>query len=221
MEPNNDNLNGSAMDLTFEQSDALKELANIGCGNAVTALSKMLNKKIQMSLTSLVLNPIWKIMELIENKEFEVFGIFTSVNDNPNLALLQVYTKESILKIINVLFKQEDKKIADISDLRDLDDFTLSVISEIGNILAGHYISSIAEIMHTKLIPDVPAMAFDNINAIMDPIIAKYSELVNYIVLINTNIKIEELNLDGKMFFIPDVDTLKSLYESLDIEYKL
>ncbi len=220
MEEDNDNLNVNLMDLTFEQSDALKELANIGCGNAVTALSKMLNRKIQMSLTSLVLNPIWKIMELIEGKEFEVFGIFSSVNDNPNLALLQIYTKESILNIINALFEEEDKRIEDISDLRDLDDFTISIISEIGNILAGHYISSIAEIMHTKLMPDVPAMAFDNINAIMDPIIAKYSELVNFIVLINTNIKIEELSLDGKMFFIPDVDTLKSLYESLEIDYK-
>ena len=36
-------------DLNSEQIDVLKEIGNIGAGNAITALSKMVSKKIDMS----------------------------------------------------------------------------------------------------------------------------------------------------------------------------
>jgi len=45
-------------DLTPVQLDALREIGNIGAGNSATALSQVLNKKIDMNVPRVSLVPV-------------------------------------------------------------------------------------------------------------------------------------------------------------------
>ncbi len=204
--------------LTFEQIDYLKELGNIGSGNAAVALSKLLNKRIEMSLTSFEIIPFWKLPERFGGRGMRIFGIYSVVNGIDHLSILQIFTIESIVNLINILNEEEEEKITEINNLEELDEFSLSIISETGNILAGNYTSSLADLMSTKLIPDVPDVALDSVGAIMDGILASCSESIDIALLIRTKLVIEELNLEGTLCLFPSVNALNKLFEILNIE---
>lgn len=213
-----------AIKLSAEQIDSLMELGNIGSGNAVTALSDLLNVTIEMSLTYVSIIPFWKITDLLENLEMEVFGICSDVIGDANLSIFQYFSKESVINMVNNLSqkvrKEATKDATKIKEIGDIDEFSLSIISEIGNILAGHYTSALADLMSTTLIPEVPEVALDTLGTIINSLVAKFSKTLNHLILINTKVRLEELSLSGNFCFIPDVKTLERIFKAINVDYK-
>ncbi|MHA1145868.1 MAG: chemotaxis protein CheC [Candidatus Helarchaeota archaeon] len=213
---NRDNLT-----LTPEQLDTLMELGNIGTGNAVTALSKLLNKKIEMSLTDVSIIPFWKILEEFEGPETQVFGIYSDINGFANLSILQFFTKKSTIEMMNNLLHKDRIISEKVTSLKDLDEFSISTITEIGNILAAHFANSLASLMKTVLIPEVPVVALDMIATILNSLVAKYSFISDYLIITKTNMSIEEFHLEGSICFIPDLKTLETLFKAINVESNL
>jgi len=204
--------------LTPYQIDSLMELGNIGSGHAITALSQLMDKRIDMSLTSVDMIPFWKLPEKFGGEETEVFGILSSVQGEQNLSILQIFPKESTIRMINSISGAKKINSRDIKILSDLDDFSLSTITEVGNILAGHYTNALADLMEIKLVPNVPDVAFDVLGAIMGSVIAQTSETVDLMIIINTKMDIEDLNLNGIFCFLPAVETLNKLFKAINLE---
>ena len=203
--------------LTPYQLDSLKELGNIGSGNAITALSQLLNTRVEVSLTSLELIPFWKLPDEFGGREINVFGILSDIEGTQNLSILQIFTKESIINVINYL-SGEKIDINEIIKLSDLDEVILSTISEVGNILAGHYANGLADLMEIALVPSVPNLSFDSLGAIMDSVIARSAKIVDLMIMINTKMNIQDLHINGILVFLPAVETLNSLFKALNIE---
>ncbi len=211
-------LKEKSIDLNFEQIDSLMELGNIGSGNAITALSQLLERRIEMSLTKVSIIPFWKIMDLLEDPQTMVFGIYSDIKGHANLSIFQFFTKKSVINMINKLSDQNQNNPININEIEDLDEFSLSIISEIGNILIGHYTSALANLMSTKLIPEVPNIALDTLETITNCLAAKYSQRIDHFVIIKTTLKIEELELTGTFCFIPDVDTLERIFKAIEVD---
>ncbi|MFX1343613.1 MAG: chemotaxis protein CheC [Promethearchaeota archaeon] len=208
-------------ELTPEQLETLKELGNIGSGHAITALSKLLNNEIKVFLTSAEIIPFWKVPELFDNPNLEVFGIYSEIPYNSDISIIQIFSKESIVNLINLLNTNNKIFVDKIITIKDLDHFSISVITEIGNILTGHYTSALADILSIKLIPNVPIVALDTLNAMLSGIIARYSQLSDYIMLINTKLTLPKINLNCIICFIPSLMILKNLFEILNIKYNM
>lgn len=214
----NDSVN---IKLTMDQLDMLKELGNIGSGNAITALSELLSSKIEVSLTSADILSFWKVPELFDNPFVEMVGIYSDFALNSDLAIIQIFTKESVLNLINLLSDQKKISIEDLKTIDELDDLSSSIINEIGNILSGHYANALADLLSVKLIPNVPRVAIDTLNAILESIIAKYAQISDYMVLINTKLTVSNIKLEGTICLIPSLSILKSLFEILNLKYDL
>ncbi len=207
--------------LTQDQLDMLKELGNIGSGHAITALSKLVSNKIEVSLTSADIIPFWKVPELFDDPSIDMVGIYSNIPFNSDLAIIQIFTKESIISLINILADDDRIAVEDLKNIDDLDDFSCSIINEIGNILSGHYANAIADLLSIKLIPNVPKIAIDTINAILDGIIAKYAQISDYMILINTKLKVSDINIEGTICLIPSISILKSIFKILNLKYDL
>ena len=61
------------------QYDVLKEIGNIGAGNATTALSKMLSIKMDMSVPNVALLPFQDISSVIGSEDQTVVGILLGI----------------------------------------------------------------------------------------------------------------------------------------------
>lgn len=205
--------------LTPEQLDMLKELGNIGSGHAITALSELINDRVDVSLTAVNIIPFWKIPDLFENPNTEAFGIYSEIIGKPDLSIIQIFTKVSVINLINILNDEDHIEIEDVRSIQELDDFTRSIISEIGNILAGNYASALANLLSIKLVPEVPKLALDNLNAMLDTIIAKYSINSDYTIIVKTKIQVKEIELNGTLCLVPSMKILKELFKILNIKY--
>ena len=207
--------------LTPEQLDTLKELGNIGSGHAITALSKLLNRDIDVSLTTAEIIPFWNVSEVFDTPNVEVFGIYSEIPFESDLSIMQLFTKESIINLINLLNINDKISNDKIRNIKDLDEFSISIIKEIGNILTGHYTSALADLLSIKLIPSVPTIALDTLNAMLNGIIGKHSQLSDYVVLIRTKMTLSEININGIICFIPCMDILKNIFKTLNLKYNM
>ena len=216
---NNDYKKSEEFQLTPEQIDMLKEMGNIGSGHAITALSKLLNYDIDVSLTSAEIIPFWRIVDMFEDPNDELFGIYSEIHLNSDLSIIQLFTKESIINLINFLNEDFKLSIDKFRSIKDLDELSLSIITEIGNILSGHYANALADLLSIKLITNVPTVALDSLNAMLEGIIAKYSQISDYMVLIKTNLVIKDIKLNCIISFIPSLNLLKNLFNILNIKY--
>ncbi|MFX0003324.1 MAG: chemotaxis protein CheC [Candidatus Hodarchaeota archaeon] len=211
----------SVISLTEAQLDMLKEMGNIGSGHAITALSELLNKTVEVSLTSADIHSFWKVSEVFNNHNIEVLVIYSEIQVNSDLSIIQIFPKETLINLINILNDSEKKNIDLINTINDLDDFSHSIVTEIGNILSGHYASALADLLSIKLIPNVPKVAIDNLDAILNSIIAKYSHTIDYLLLINTKLMVSDMRINGTICLIPSIKILKNLFEIMNIKYDL
>jgi len=218
---NNEYKKSEEFQLTIEQIDMLKEMGNIGSGHAITALSNLLNYEIDVSLTTAEIIPFWRIVDLFEDPNIELFGIYSEIHLKSDLSIIQLFTKESIINLINFLNVDFKLSIENLRTVKDLDELSLSIITEIGNILSGHYANALADLLSIKLVPNVPTVALDSLNAMLNEIVAKYSQISDYMVLIKTNLVIKDIKLNCVMCFIPSLEILKNLFKILNIKYDI
>jgi len=206
---------------TPEQLDLLKEMGNIGSGHAITALSELLNNKIDVSLTSAEIIPFWKVVELFEAPHVEVFGVYSEIHLISDISIIQIFTKESVINLINLLNGDSNLSVEKIRTCDDLDDLSLSIIAEIGNILSGHYANALSDLLAIKMVPDVPIIALDILSAMLNGLIAKYSQISDYLVIIKTKLAMKDINMNCVICFIPSLDILEKLFEILNIKYDM
>ncbi|MFX1525501.1 MAG: chemotaxis protein CheW, partial [Promethearchaeota archaeon] len=128
--------------LSEEQQDTLKEIGNIGTGNAVTALSRLVKKKIDVTLTNVGIVPLDDMPSQFGGPKDKVCGIFCHIEKPSPATILNIFEMKPLMNLISDLAgsktKIDPKKV---KHKKDLDDYAISTITEMGNIMAGHYAS--------------------------------------------------------------------------------
>ncbi|HOQ50730.1 MAG TPA: chemotaxis protein CheC, partial [Candidatus Atribacteria bacterium] len=194
------------MGISFEklneiQLDALREVGNIGAGNAATALSKVVGKRVKMEVPLVKILPLKDVPDWLGGPEKEVLGVYLTMSGAANGHILFVMTIEDALKIMNIL-------LGDLTPSReqvlDMDEIARSAMEEIGNILSSSYLSALADFTGLRLNHSVPALAIDMAGAIVDVILIEISKRGDYALLIETEFVEEENKIKGYFMLIPD-----------------
>jgi len=127
--------------------DVLKEIGNIGAGNAATSLAKMLNKKIDMDVPQVKLLEFKDVPSLIGGEENLIIGIYFNLEGDLTGSFMFLLDKESALGLLNMIMPME---------FTEFDEMCNSALKEIGNILSGAYISSLASLTNLEISISVP-----------------------------------------------------------------
>lgn len=191
--------------------DVLKEVGNIGAGNAATALSRLLDRPIDMAVPKVQMLPFDEIAENVGGAENLVVAVFFRVEGDAPGNLFFIMTPDAAKRLLN--------KLATIETL-DGDDFSemeWSAISEIGNILAGSYLSSLADFTHLSMTPTVPAVALDMAGAILSYGLLQFGEMGNDALLIDTAFIEGAHEVEGQFFLIPDPESFDKIFLSLGV----
>lgn len=208
--------------LTSMQKDILQEVGNIGSGNAVTALSRLINKRIDVDLTDVGIISLDQLPRQFGNTSEIVCGIFSHIRKPSLSTILQVFELTPLMKLIADLAGKKSKINPDkVKSKKDLDDFAISTVTEFGNILAGHYASALADLLHTKMIFDVPEFTMSNAANLGDFLATELQEQSEYVVIIKTAIKVTDFQMNGIFFYIPDIKAIENLFKTLNINEKI
>ncbi len=140
--------------------DVLKEIGNIGAGNATTAISNMLNLKIDMSVPQVELLPVEQITTAIGAEEEVIVGILLGVELDIDGSMMFLMDMTSAHHLVNRLMMR------DYDYMEDFDEMDLSAIKEVGNIIASSYLSALSGLTNLTISPTVPFVAIDMAAAI-------------------------------------------------------
>lgn len=193
--------------LTSFQLDALREVTNIGAGNSATSLSMLLGTKIDMSVPNV---NIIEFEELLNSyKENEVIAVLVKVFDDIPGSILYVFEKDIALKMISKMISKDEAALSEMG---------VSVISEIGNIIASSFMNSIANFTNLKATVSVPAVANDMLSTILVTTFVETGQYQEYVLDIETLfIGYGEDKLEGHFYFVPAPGSLEKILEALGI----
>lgn len=191
-------------EITEGQKDVLKEIGSIGAGNATTALSQMLNRKINMKIPDVKLIAINKLAELIGGPENPVVGILLTLKGDLNGMMLFVMEQASARRLANLVLMLN-------SDARCFTEMDFSALKEIGNIIAGAYMTSISALtgLHTR--SSVPSVAYDMAGAVLSVPAIEFGKLGDKALLIESNFDETVDQVDGFFILIPDMDSYNTI----------
>lgn len=193
------------------QLDVLKEIGNIGAGHAATALSKMIDKKVDMNVPNVKVIPFSEIEEVLGEEDQVVVGIFLRLEGDICGNIFYMMSFDSAKLLINNVLKMES------SDNTELSEIEISVLHELGNILAGSYISSLADFTKLNIYPSVPAMTVDLVGAIFSYGLIQISQYTDAAILIETRFKEGDNFLEGHFFLLPDPEAFSTLFNSIGV----
>ncbi len=192
------------------QMDALREVGNIGSGNAATALSQLLNKKIDMTVPSINIVPFRDIFSRIGGEELVVGVIVRVLGDTPG-NILFVFEKETALGIIESLIGEKNGQISEMGN---------SVLCEIGNIISGSYLNAISKLTNLAIMPSVPAVATDMLGAILSTTFIESGQYDDFVLDIETTFKQGENSehMGGHFYYIPMPGSLEKILNILGVK---
>ena len=147
-------------DISQEYFDILKELGNIGAGNATTALAQMLQSKIDMRVPQVRLLDFNQVGALIGGEEQLMAGIYLKVEGDIEGSIMFLQGKDSARHLVEKLMGMPCEG----------DEFSyieISALKEIGNIITGSYLNSLSLLTNLKIYPSIPAICIDMAGAIL------------------------------------------------------
>ncbi|HWO53314.1 chemotaxis protein CheC [Paenibacillus sp. FSL M7-1455] len=191
--------------------DVLREVGNIGAGNAATALSRLLNKPVDMAVPKVQLLPFEEISEKVGGAEQVVVAIFLRVEGEAPGNLFFILSPEAAKSLLNRLVGLPPETDGMFNEMEQ------SALCEIGNILAGSYLSSLADFTKLSMYPTVPALAMDMAGAILSFGLLQFGHMGDDALLIDTTFLEGDHEVEGKFFLIPDPDSFAKIFKSLGV----
>jgi chemotaxis protein CheC len=194
------------------QLDVLKEVGNIGAGHAATALSRLLDKPVDMLVPKVRMVEFEEIADSVGGAERVVIAIFLRVEGETPGNLFFILSLESAKKLLRNLVGIE------VVDDEHYTDMELSALSEIGNILAGSYLSSLADFTQLYMSPTVPALAIDMAGAILSYGLIQFGQMGDHALLIDTKFLDGNDEIEGHFFLIPDPESFNKIFIALGVQ---
>ncbi|OIP25693.1 hypothetical protein AUK22_07760 [bacterium CG2_30_54_10] len=199
--------------LTKEQLDALREMGNIGSGNAATALAQFLNRKIDMDVPSAKILPLNEISRLIGGPEQQVMGIFLKVMGKLSGRFILLLPTTTAVKLLKALMPGFES-----STPGKFSEMETSCMREIGNILAGAFLNALSVLTRVPMLNSLPSMAIDMAGALLDSVISDNAAVSDYVLMIETSFIESQENLRIHIFLLPDPKSLDRLLEILGVK---
>jgi chemotaxis protein CheC len=192
------------MEVTPMHIDALGEIANLGTGHAVSALSDMLNRRIDMDVPIVDIVPVEEAIEIIGSDKI-VAGVFLQIKGDINNNFLVMIPRESALAILDLLMGREMGTTQIFSSLDE------SALMEVGNILACAYSDALAEFMDVSMIPGPPQLAFDMSIAVMEHVLLQFEDYSETAMIFHCEAGESKQKIQIHLMMIPPLESLKKI----------
>ncbi len=190
--------------------DVLKEIGNIGAGNAMTALSQMLQCKVDMKVPQVRLLDFSEVGALMGGEEQIMVGVLLGVEGDITGSMMFLVEKASAKHLINKLMMGMAPEGDDFSDME------LSAMQELGNIITGAYLNSLSSLTNLQIFPTPPALTVDMAGAILSVPAIQFGILGDKILLIQSQFY-DDIEIDGYFILIPDLESYSKILFALGI----
>ncbi len=191
--------------------DVLREVGNIGAGNAATSLSAMLDRTVDMSTPSVKILDINDATDTLGGAENVVVGILGKLKGDIDGLIVFMIAQDFALAAINFLLQNRTE------DCMELTDIEFSVLAEIGNIMISAYIGAISALSGLEILTSVPAVNVDMVGSLLSVPAIVMEDYSDKIIYIENDFMNTEESITANMLLMPSIESLNKIMVGLGI----
>ncbi|HRZ14284.1 MAG TPA: chemotaxis protein CheC [Candidatus Omnitrophota bacterium] len=196
---------------TVTQIDLLKEIGTIGSATAATSLAEMVQSRVEITVPQVSLIPIENIANIMEGPDRLYFVLDMEIKGDIDGRIFFLLPPDNAKFLGGVLLGKAPAEV----DLND--DLFKSSLREVCNILGGSYVSALANMTSMTIFISIPSLALDMVGAILDFIFIQIAQDAEEALIIRTDMKVKDTNLEGLFLLFPTVDSLKKIFSILNV----
>lgn len=199
-------------DLNAIHLDVLREIGNIGTGNAATSLAAMLQKPVNISVPTINVLEYEKVTDMLGGPETMIVGIMLTISGEVNGMMMFLLEKDFAHAIVNDLLGGCFK------GFHELDELSISTLKEIGNIMAASYVNAIAQLTNLTIDISVPSMTVDMAGAILSVPAIYFADISDKVIFIQDEFNGASEDMTSHILLIPTTDSLQRIMRNLGVE---
>ncbi|MDR0518785.1 MAG: chemotaxis protein CheC [Clostridiales Family XIII bacterium] len=192
--------------------DVLKEIGNIGAGNAATSLGVLLDEDVSISVPDVRIEELNDVVGSIGAPDEVCVAVLLNFMGEANGVILFLMTIEDAKVITNAMVYEDDDGMPGLSEMK------LSGVKELGNILASSYIGSVASLTGMKISLSPPHIAIDMMGAILAVPVTEYGAADSRIMFACESFATKERRLGSHVIMFTDVETLTDIMGRLGLD---
>lgn len=201
-------------ELNENARDILKEIGNIGTGNAVSSLAAMIGQQVDIELPEIQIMGYNEVPELLGDIEDIQVGILLDISGDLKGMFMFLLSEGFTRKMIELLLGEE------VEEITDLNPMAQSAICEIGNIMCCSYLNAMAKMMDLAVHVSVPDMCSDMVGSILSVPMIHFANLSDELLFIENKYGLGDVSVVSHILFLPEMDSLERIFEVLGEPYE-
>lgn len=203
--------------LSEAELDLLREIGNIGCAHAATAISGLIKKKIDISIPKIDIKNKEDLIRVLhgsdkslgEPGENKVVAIYLELTKDFIGSILFIFPAKSALALADTLMQRP------VGTVKEIGEDEKSALMEVGNIVVSAYANALGEFLDCRVMLTPPTFTYKVPEGVMESINKIVDQENSHAVIFNT--QLSENNKSFKSFFIllPSPASLESLIKKL------
>jgi chemotaxis protein CheC len=199
-----------SLTLSEIQRDALKEVGNIGAGHAATALSQLLNTTVKLSEPTIDVLKFRDLSTRVGAGDRTVAALHMYVRGEAPGQMVVLFDRDQALEFVNVFIKRI------IGDIQIFDSIVDSTLKELGNIIAGSYLTALISLTGINLLPSVPTLSYGTIQAAFRTLMSILPD--QDVFLIESQFLDKDRAVSGQFILIPETGSLQPLLSVFGVD---
>lgn len=151
--------------------DVLREIGNIGAGNATTALAQMLQCKVDMKVPQVKLLDFQEVGAAMGGEEQIMAGVYLLVEGDITGSMMFLLEEKAAHCLVSKLMQMPMNEEGPFTEME------LSALKEIGNIIVASYLNSLSVLTNMVIMPSVPDLSIDMAGAILSVPAIEFGEI--------------------------------------------
>ena len=195
------------------QLDVLREISNIGAGNAATSLSSLLGKSVDMSVSRVAPMPFNEIVEYVGGAERMILTVFVRIEGGISGNILFTMNLPDARALV--------RHMTGVVEEEGFSEMGLSVLHEVGNIVIGAYITALSDFLGFELHPSVPSLAMDMAGAILAFSLSEIGRSGDTAIVMDGALLLDgsAITEEGasRLFLLPDPESFIKIFTALGV----
>ena len=193
---------------TPSEIDCLKEVVNIGGGNAATSLSRLLNKRIDMTVPIIEVLSYEEVYKSIMAEDKIVNSVIMNMIGDGEGIFVFVASQESTSDLAKMMMMSYEEVSEEIEN---------SALVELVNITVSSFLNAISKMINANLITSIPLQITDMFGAVLSSVYMETEYYDENIMIIKNEFSYNGNKIDTSLYFVPRPGVLENLFKILGV----
>ncbi len=198
-------------DMNLQELDVMKEISSIGTSHAATALSKLLQKEIRISIPEINILGYEETVDRLGDIEELVTATLVRMSNQINGLMLFVFKMDLANAVLGKLIGKE------YESFEELDELAYSALEEVGNIIICSYVNAFTQLVGVEIDLSVPSSTVNMLGGVLTVPMAEYGYVTDKLMYINAEFIVDGKKLSDGLLMLPDIESLNRILEKLGV----